>query len=134
MTINTSTKPGTNLTLVKDEWVTVAKGTAPPGAEMHGMLYGNVAGTSRLQPGMGVQVDIRALRNGIPDGKPGFDETCLDGRVGIVQSDGTWRCRITQTWFGGDPGDTMHFQLMLRQGATGTTTVKGSRYAKLMNN
>ena len=76
-----------------------------------------------------------ARPRGKTEGQVGFDETCLDGRVGIVQPGGGWRCKMTQPWFGGDPGDTFHFQLMLLAGATaGTTTVKGSRYAKMMNN
>lgn len=133
MTINLSKKPNTNLILKPNVWITVAIGTVPAGAEMHGMLYANVSGKSSWQPGMGIQVDVRALRNGILDGKPGFDETALDGRVGIVQNNGTWRARMTQTWFGGDPGDTMHFQLWLNDGAP-SAVVKGSRYAKGMTN
>ena len=134
MTINTSTKPNTTLLLIPGKWVTVAIGKVPVGAEMHGMLYANVSGKSVWAPGSAVQVDVRALRNGIPDGKPGFDETALDGRCGSVQNNRTWRARMTQTWFGGDPGDTFHFQLMVRDGTTGPVEVKGSRYAKLMNN
>lgn len=133
MTVRTSTKPATPTILVPGVWKTVAIGSVPAGAEMHGMLYANVSGTSTWQPGMGIQVDVKALRNGIPKGKPGFDETCLDGRVGIVQNNGTWHAFITQTWFGGDPGDTFHFQLRLCDGAP-SASVKESRYAKMMNN
>jgi hypothetical protein len=131
--ILTSDKPDEILVLKPKVWTTVAIGEVPPGSEMHGMLYANVYGTSPWQPGMGIQVDVRALRNGIPKGQPGFDETSLDGRVGIVQLNRTWHARMTQTWFGGDPGDTFHFQLYLNDGAP-EASVKGSRYAKLMNN
>lgn len=141
MTINTSDKPGTVIRLIPGKWVTVAIGKVPAGAEMHGMLYANVSGRSVWAPGSAVQVDVRALRNGEPeflaDGKtrnPKFDETCLDGRCGSVQNNRTWRARMTQPWFGGDPGDTFHFQLMVRDGSTGPVEVKGSRYAKMMNN
>lgn len=133
MTLYTSAKPGTTLTLKPGAWTTVAIAKIPVGPEIHGMLYANVSGRSSWQPGSSVQVDVRALRNGIPEGRPGFDETALDGRCGSVQNNGTWRCRITQTWFGGDPGDTMHFQLWLNDGAA-SAIVKGSRYAKGMNN
>jgi len=133
VTLYTSAKPGTTLTLRPKVWTTVAIAKIPAGGEIHGMLYANVSGKSSWQPGMGIQIDVRALRNGILDGKPGFDETALDGRVGIVQNNGTWRARMTQTWFGGDPGDTMHFQLWLNDGAP-SAVVKGSRYAKGMTN
>lgn len=134
MTVNTSAKPGTILVLPPHVWKTVAIGRVPYGSEIHGMLYANVYGKSLWAPGSAVQVDVRALRNGYPDSDPRFDETCLDGRCGSVQDDGSWHTRITQTWFGGDPGDTFHFQLKVLDGSTGPVNVKGTRYAKMMNN
>ena len=133
MTLYTSAKPGTTLTLRPKVWTTVAIAKIPVGGESHGMLYANVSGRSSWAPGSSVQVDVRALRNGIPEGRPGFDETALDGRCGSVQNNGTWRCRITQTWFGGDPGSSMHWQIMPTLNIT-TAVVSGTRYAKGMTN
>ena len=44
MTLHTSVKPGTTLTLKPGAWTTVAIAKVPTGAEIHSMLYANVSG------------------------------------------------------------------------------------------
>jgi hypothetical protein len=69
------------------------------------MLYANVSGRATAGAKV-VQLDVRALRDG------GTDETALQTYTAAVKPDGSWRCRITATWFGGDPGSSMHWQIM----------------------
>ena len=126
MTLYTSAKPGTTLTLKPGAWRTVAVATIPAGAQVHSMLYANVSGKATAGAKV-VQLDVRALRDG------GTDETALQTYTAAVRPDGSWRCRITATWFGGDPGTSMHWQVMPGMGVA-TAVVKGSRYAKGMTN
>ena len=126
MTLYTSAKPGTTLTLKPGAWRTVAVATIPAGAQIHSMLYANVSGRAKAGAKV-VQLDVRALRDG------GTDETALQTYTAAVKPDGTWRCRITATWFGGDPGSSMHWQCMPGVGCS-TASVSGTRYAKGMAN
>lgn len=126
MTLITSPKPGTDLPIRPGVWSTVAVATIPAGSEIHSMLYANLYGKAKAGASV-VQVDVRALRDG------GTDETALQTYTAVVKADGSWRCRITATWFGGDPGSTMHWQVMPTHNIT-SATVKGSRYAKGMSN
>ena len=126
MTLYTSAKPGTTLTLKPGAWRTVAVATIPTGAQIHSMLYANVSGRAKAGAKV-VQLDVRALRDG------GTDETALQTYTAAVKPDGTWRCRITATWFGGDPGSSMHWQIMPGVGCS-TASVSGTRYAKGMAN
>lgn len=126
MTLYTSAKPGTTLTLYPGKWTTVAVASIPAGSEIHSMLYANCYGKAKAGATI-VQLDVRALRDG------GTDETGLQTYTAAVAPDGSWRCRITATWFGGDPGTSMHWQIMPGLGVA-TAVVKGSRYAKGMNN
>ena len=126
MTLHTSAKPGTTLTLKVGAWTTVAIAKIPTGAEIHSMLYANVSGRAKAGASV-VQLDVRALRDG------GSDETALQTYTAAVRPDGSWRCRITATWFGGDPGSSMHWQIMPTLNIT-TATVSGTRYAKGMTN
>ena len=132
MTLYTSAKPGTTLTLKPGAWRTVAVATIPTGAQVHSMLYANVSGKATAGAKV-VQVDVRALRDGHPEGHPAFDETALQTYTAAVKPDGSWRCRITATWFGGDPGSSMHWQIMPTLNIS-TATVSGTRYAKGMTN
>ena len=126
MTLYTSAKPGTTLTLKPGAWTTVAIAKVPTGAEIHSMLYANVSGKATAGAKV-VQLDVRALRDG------GSDETALQTYTAAVKPDGSWRCRITATWFGGDPGTSMHWQIMPGVGCS-TASVSGTRYAKGMTN
>ena len=126
MTLYTSAKPGTTLTLTPGAWRTVAVATIPPGSQVHSMLYANVSGRAKAGASV-VQLDVRALRDG------GTDETALQTYTAAVKPDGSWRCRITATWFGGDPGTSMHWQIMPTLNIS-TATVSGTRYAKGMTN
>ncbi len=126
MTLHTSVKPGTTLALKPGAWKTVAIATIPTGAEIHSMLYANVSGKATAGAKV-VQLDVRALRDG------GSDETALQTYTAAVKPDGSWRCRITATWFGGDPGTSMHWQIMPGVGCS-TASVSGTRYAKGMTN
>jgi len=126
MTLYTSAKPGTTLTLPVSKWTTVAIAKIPVGSEIHSMLYANVSGRATAGAKV-VQLDVRALRDG------GTDETALQTYTAAVKPDGSWRCRITATWFGGDPGSSMHWQIMPTLNIS-TATVSGTRYAKGMTN
>ena len=126
MTLHTSAKPGTTLALKVGAWTTVAIAKVPTGAEIHSMLYANVSGKATAGAKV-VQLDVRALRDG------GTDETALQTYTAAVRPDGSWRCRITSTWFGGDPGATLHWQVMPGQGCA-SASVSGTRYAKGMSN
>ena len=126
MTLYTSSKPGTTLTLTPGAWRTVAVATIPTGAQIHSMLYANVSGKATAGAKV-VQLDVRALRDG------GTDETALQTYTAAVRPDGSWRCRITATWFGGDPGTSMHWQVMPGVGCA-SASVSGTRYAKGMTN
>ena len=126
MTLYTSAKPGTILTLTPGDWRTVAVATIPAGSEIHSMLYANVSGRAKAGASV-VQLDVRALRDG------GSDETALQTYTAAVRPDGSWRCRITAMWFGGDPGTSMHWQIMPTLNIT-SAAVSGTRYAKGMTN
>ena len=126
MTLHTSAKPGKDLTVTPGKWTTVAVAKIPTGAEIHSMLYANLSGRATTGASV-VQLDVRALRDG------GTDETALQTYTAAVKPDGSWRCRITATWFGGDPGSSMHWQIMPTLNIT-TATVSGTRYAKGMTN
>ena len=126
MTLYTSAKPGTTLTLKPGAWRTVAVATIPAGAQVHSMLYANVSGKATAGAKV-VQLDVRALRDG------GTDETALQTYTAAVKPDGSWRCRITATWFGGDPGSARHGQSMPTLNIT-SAAVSGTRYAKGMTN
>ena len=126
MTLYTSAKPGTVLALTVSKWTTVAIAKIPVGPEIHSMLYANVSGKATTGASV-VQLDVRALRDG------GSDETALQTYTAAVKPDGSWRCRITATWFGGDPGTSMHWQIMPTLNIT-TAVVSGTRYAKGMTN
>jgi len=126
VTLYTSAKPGATLTLKPGVWRTVAVATIPAGSQIHSMLYANVSGKATTGASV-VQLDVRALRDG------GTDETALQTYTAAVKPDGSWRCRITATWFGGDPGSSMHWQIMPTLNIT-TATVSGTRYAKGMTN
>ena len=126
MTLYTTAKPGTTLALPVSKWTTVAVATIPTGAQIHSMLYANVSGKATTGAKV-VQLDVRALRDG------GSDETALQTYTAAVRPDGSWRCRITATWFGGDPGSSMHWQIMPTLNIS-TATVSGTRYAKGMTN
>ena len=126
MTLYTTAKPGTTLALPVSKWTTVAIAKIPTGAEIHSMLYANVSGRATAGASV-VQLDVRALRDG------GTDETALQTYTAAVRPDGSWRCRITATWFGGDPGSSMHWQIMPTLNIS-TATVSGTRYAKGMTN
>ena len=126
MTLYTSAKPGTTLTLKVGAWTTVAIAKIPVGPEIHSMLYANVSGRAKAGASV-VQLDVRALRDG------GTDETALQTYTAAVRPDGSWRCRITATWFGGDPGTSMHWQVMPGVGCA-SASVSGTRYAKGMTN
>ena len=132
MTLHTSAKPGKDLTVTPGKWTTVAVAKIPTGSEIHSMLYANVSGRATTGATV-VQLDVRALRDGHLEGHPAFDETALQTYTAAVRPDGSWRCRITATWFGGDPGSSMHWQIMPTLNIT-TAVVKGSRYAKGMTN
>jgi len=126
VTLYTTAKPGTTLALPVSKWTTVAVATIPTGAQIHSMLYANVSGKATTGAKV-VQLDVRALRDG------GSDETALQTYTAAVRPDGSWRCRITATWFGGDPGSSMHWQIMPTLNIS-TATVSGTRYAKGMTN
>ena len=126
MTLYTSAKPGTTLTLKPGAWTTVAIAKIPAGAEIYSMLYANVSGKATAGAKV-VQLDVRALRDG------DSDETALQTYTAAVRPDGSWRCRITATWFGGDPGTSMHWQVMPGVGCA-SASVSGTRYAKGMTN
>ena len=124
MTLHTSAKPGKDLTVTPGKWTTVAVAKIPTGSEIHSMLYANLSGRATTGATV-VQLDVRALRDG------GSDETALQTYTAAVKPDGSWRCRITATWFGGDPGTSMHWQIMPTLNIS-TATVSGTRYAKGM--
>ena len=126
MTLHTSAKPGKDLTVTPGKWTTVAVAKIPTGSEIHSMLYANLSGRATTGATV-VQLDVRALRDG------GSDETALQTYAAAVKPDGSWRCRITATWFGGDPGTSMHWQIMPTLNIS-TATVSGTRYAKGMTN
>ena len=126
MTLHTSAKPGKDLTVTPGKWTTVAVAKIPTGPEVHSMLYANLSGRATTGATV-VQLDVRALRDG------GSDETALQTYTAAVKPDGSWRCRITATWFGGDPGTSMHWQIMPTLNIS-TATVSGTRYAKGMTN
>lgn len=126
MTLHTSAKPGKDLTVTPGKWTTVAVAKIPTGSEIHSMLYANLSGRATTGATV-VQLDVRALRDG------GSDETALQTYTAAVKPDGSWRCRITATWFGGDPGTSMHWQIMPTLNIS-TATVSGTRYAKGMTN
>ena len=126
MTLHTSAKPGKDLTVTPGKWTTVAVAKIPTGSEIHSMLYATLSGRATTGATV-VQLDVRALRDG------GSDETALQTYTAAVKPDGSWRCRITATWFGGDPGTSMHWQIMPTLNIS-TATVSGTRYAKGMTN
>lgn len=116
-----------------NKWTTVEVSDLPDAAEVHAQFYVNVQGKLKAGERVG-KLSVRALRNGISDGKPGFDATAYDDRAPVADGTGKFTCTITEKWFGsGNKADTLHWQVKPSLWVA-SATATDSAHAKGMNN
>lgn len=129
MTVLTTTKTGVDiLNAPRGVWTTLVRSSMPPGTtEVHALFYVNFSGV--VVPDMATgAITIRALRDGT------VDETSLQDFTLHKRRNGTFRQKVSHPWFGAQTMRSLHWQYLVDAESVVSASIKGTYYAKAMDN
>lgn len=129
MSVITTRKTGIDiLNTPRGVWTTLVVSDMPVGTtEVHALFYVNFSGV--IVPGEYTgSLTIRALRDGT------VDETSIADFTVRRKRNGTFRHRISHPWFGAQTMKRLHWQYLVDAESVASATIKGTYYAKAMDN
>jgi hypothetical protein len=128
----TTPKPSSDKPLPLDVWTTVTILNLVPGYEQ--IVYDYVRVFGKLKAGHDVgKVRIRALRDGIPEGQKGFDETANHDVAVVADENGNFTWCIPTPWIGARRQNSLHWQVKPSL-YVASASAASSRHAANMSN